>query len=511
MVIAVCRISTTTQEIESQKAELKQFILADGISEKDITWIEGIGASAIKEDDKFRKNITKVNELVESGSYSTVYAWELSRLARRKVTLDLLVEHLKKYKVQLKIKQPSLTLLNYDGSVNAGMEIALTLFGVLAEQEMFLKKERQMRAKKLRWENGFRGSGYAALGYNQFKGITSINEEQARLVKWLFQKYSEGTYSTRSLANEFNQQFGLNYKGYRIGKILNFKPYYNNTMGYQPIISEELFLKCQEILKKKQNPTKSNDTLRHYFLTRLIRCPKCGSGYTAGLQKGRHLYTCSKCQKGRIDASYLDGLAWKICKTLEYNSKIKDFFNKKEIANKRALLEEKIKNVELLISKRKDALERLKSGFLEGLFDMNEFKNKSIEISNEIKRLEKDKIKSQEELEILSQSNDEIHFTKFKQQLNNLSLEEMEVIVRKWIRRAEYFRDEHLIVFHIITDKTLTFEYTASNKKGSKFKVDGILLGTQKLVRADNDFHFEDIGTLEERVRLSDYLNEMPK
>lgn len=59
-IVAICRVSTTKQEIQSQIDELKSFILNDGVVEDDIIWVTGVGVSAVKEDDKFKANIENV-------------------------------------------------------------------------------------------------------------------------------------------------------------------------------------------------------------------------------------------------------------------------------------------------------------------------------------------------------------------------------------------------------------------------------------------------------------------
>lgn len=146
--ILLLRVSTEKQEIESQKEELTKLAIADKYKTKDLIYIEGVGASAIKLNDKYLAEVDELFSTIEQDkSINTVYAWEISRVGRNEEMLMKIKNFLIEHRVNLIIKEPSLRLLNPDGSVNNGTELAFSLFATMSAQEFKVKKERFKRGK----------------------------------------------------------------------------------------------------------------------------------------------------------------------------------------------------------------------------------------------------------------------------------------------------------------------------------------------------------------------------
>ena len=141
--IAIIRTSTVQQEIESQKKEVLGWCIRDGLTLDEVEVVGKQGASAIKLDEEYTRNLNKVYELIESTpTIKTVYAFAIDRIGRNEEVLMHFKNRLIKYGVQLKIMNPTLVLLNPDGSVNNGVELAFTLHATMAKQEMENKKAR---------------------------------------------------------------------------------------------------------------------------------------------------------------------------------------------------------------------------------------------------------------------------------------------------------------------------------------------------------------------------------
>ena len=143
--IVIIRTSTVRQEIESQKQEVISWAKGEGWS--DIIVIGDAGASAIKLDDLYLKNMAEIEKHILSGNIGCVFAWSLDRIGRNEETLMRFKNMLIDNNVQLMTKNPSLTLLNDDGTVNSGMELAFSLFVTMSKQEMEQKRARFKRAK----------------------------------------------------------------------------------------------------------------------------------------------------------------------------------------------------------------------------------------------------------------------------------------------------------------------------------------------------------------------------
>ena len=143
--IAVLRVSTQSQQIDDQREELYEYIKSMGYDE--IIPVEAIGASAVKLDAKYMEMAEKIKATILDGGIDAVCVWEISRLGRNEVILMDFKEFFIKNKVQFISKNPSLKLLNDDGSVNAGTELAFSLFATMAKQEAAENKARFKRAK----------------------------------------------------------------------------------------------------------------------------------------------------------------------------------------------------------------------------------------------------------------------------------------------------------------------------------------------------------------------------
>ncbi len=149
--------------------------------------------------------------------------------------------------------------------------------------------------------------GWAPVGYTnnpKTRGI-DIDYEKARKVKKLFEFYSTGRYTLKSLANwckEKNLRGNLSKEiaVSNIQKILQ-NIFYIGLMKYrgeifegkhEPLISKKLFDKCQEVMSKRG---KVQEIRKHNFaFLGLLKCASCGASITAEIQKGHNYYRCTK-------------------------------------------------------------------------------------------------------------------------------------------------------------------------------------------------------------------------
>lgn len=277
--ILLVRVSTTKQEIDTQKKELIEYAMADGYNKNDLIIIEGIGASAIKLNDKYLAEIENLYQTIENDkSINAVYAWEISRIGRNEEKLMQIKNFLISHKVQLVIRTPSLRLLNNDGSVNAGVELAFSLFATMSKQEMTVKKERFARAKARNKAEGKFNGGRVKLGYSiDANKYYIVDEEKAQVVRNVFDWYINGM-SLRKIYNKLADMgiyTTLKYTSgnQRIGIILRDKAYIGEGL-YPQIVDTEVFNKVQEMLS---NRCKSHDSKNIYFCKGLIKDATTGA------------------------------------------------------------------------------------------------------------------------------------------------------------------------------------------------------------------------------------------
>lgn len=364
--------------------------IADGYSIDEIEVVGRAGASAIKVDEAYQENMNRVYELIDTiPTIEAVYAWAIDRIGRNEEILMKLKNTLITKKIQLVIKNPSLRLLEANGDVNAGVELAFSLFATMAKQEMEQKKARFNRARKRNDEKGKYNGGYVAYGYMVKDGYIVINEEEAKIVRLIFTELASGKYSCDGLAREL-QDRGIKFKGKKmlfsnVRGILKNKIYCGeqlNTAGsvrnVPQIVSKELYDKATAAISAN-NPSKTNAyTNRNLLGLRLIKCPYCGCHFSVAAK----LYQChnhnrnyydsrqgfEKCPNGiSIGVANLDRLLWYAAATVHFEY-LKQLTGQRdeEIDSKVEVLNQKIQHLQSEIDSLADKRKRINLVFMDG-------------------------------------------------------------------------------------------------------------------------------------------------
>lgn len=389
-VIAIIRTSTTQQEIESQRQEVLSLALADGYSMDEIEVVGKAGASAIKVDDAYKENMDKVYNLIDTvPTIEAVYAWAIDRIGRNEEILLGFKNRLIEKKIQLIIKNPSLRLLEANGDINAGVELAFSLFATMAKQEMEQKKARFKRGRKRNDEMGKYNGGYVAFGYEVKDGYIVIKEEEAEIVRLIFKEFASGKYSADSLAREL-QSRGIKFRGKKmlysnVRGILKNGIYSGEQVSASgtnknipPIISKDLADKAKAAYSLN-NPSKTNSyTNRNLLGLRLIKCPYCGCNFSVAAK----LYQChnhnrnyydsrqgfEKCPNGiSIGVDNLDRLLWYAASTVHFKY-IKELQSVRgnEIDEKVEVLNQKINHLQNEIDTLADKKSRINVVYMDG-------------------------------------------------------------------------------------------------------------------------------------------------
>lgn len=406
--IIIIRESTKAQEIDSQKQDIINYAMKDGYSLEEIMIIGEAGASAIKLDEAYLRNMRKVYETIEdsNNSIKCVYAWAIDRIGRQEVPLFELKNYLVERKIQLIIKKPSLRLLEDDGSVNGGVELAFSLFATMSKQEMEMKAARFKRGKRRNAEQmKFNGGWCTKFGYQvDENGYVIINQAEADIVRLVFKEFSSGKYSINSLTKELRNRGVVKPNGDKITV-----GFVKNTLsetayiGYidddtkrshrkYPVITEVLDLwEHVQTIKSRNNIQIEKGNKYNHLALKIVKCKECGHNYVAN---GK-CYRCwnhflkyvtkseSQCSNSiSIRIQYLDELLWDIA-SIEHadyitsfkdstiqelennirinNQKIDELQNKlNDISNKRERINDLYMEGEINQSKRKDKLELIK-------------------------------------------------------------------------------------------------------------------------------------------------------
>ncbi len=299
--IIFSRVSTMIQDLEQQETTLYQAAKADGFKDEDIITISE-HESAVKNDISERLGISKAKEAIKNQKVKVIYAFELSRIARR---LDVFYEFRKfliENKVQLKILNPKVQLLTEDGEIDENFSLVFSIFASLAEQEARLMQARFKRGKEKLREKHLYAGGDIPFGYtvNKDKEYV-IKEDEAELIRDIYEMYK--TMTVRDIAKELvltgRYDGAINsaqtlirnilHREYYTGRESSYNGFRDNRHSYKfpAIISCETFDETKKKIHDRKKYTKTrckNDYLCRGLVVNIngekLKAYACHNAYT---------------------------------------------------------------------------------------------------------------------------------------------------------------------------------------------------------------------------------------
>lgn len=323
--ILLVRVSTEQQSYDEQEKQLYVRAIKDGYSDEEIEPIKE-KESGIKLKEEDRNGLNRMKEVITNNKIECVYAWEISRIARTKKVLFSILEYLIEHKIQLKINEPNITLLNDDKTINEGSETVFTLFAQIAESEMRNKKARFARGKKSAGKDKKYIGGYLLYGYRvNEKGYLVLNEKQIEVVKYIFKTYLSTDCSVRSLANELTELGYISYKNESTARVFVSNVLHNYSYA---ACSDSLYKYDEVIIAKKdidaaiekcnKNISLSKSVIKHIYFCKSLIKSDCGHIYTAHSASINACYKCPICKKSNyININMIDSLVWYVAIILQ--------------------------------------------------------------------------------------------------------------------------------------------------------------------------------------------------
>lgn len=450
--VIFARVSTEAQNYDEQINRMMAVALADGYKRENLIEI-AVKESAIKKSEEEREGLNLLKEAVTNDcDINAVYVFEISRLGRRMDVISSVVEWLTNSHIQLVCDTPNIRLFERDGSVSFGAQMMIYLMGVLASQEMKIKKERFANGKARAKKEGRFVGGSVKFGYclNEKKQII-VDESKVNLINTIFDMYIDGQ-GNEAIANYMNEM-GIAYKKsktYTRSRVSKFI----SDEAYKQIVGEQKYNDAQSV---RANHTKHSGKERKMSMgERLIKCADCGRNFRL---VGRN-YVCSGHKaEYRDSGAELDGKALYCPNSTNLNVKFVDatlvqwatiWYGKDLMADntvRQGQLQKelddipyKMLKIEKDIEKLQGKKDRIAENYEDGMIDRETKDKKFRAVDADMKKAvaEKEALEIRKrEIESSFKTDGEWKFIREMKDIENLSHAELYEIVHNTIDRVE--------------------------------------------------------------------------
>ena len=317
-IAAYCRVSTDKSDqlnsLEAQKKFFMEYTEKNGHNLVRLYADEGISGTKTKNRKEFLRLMRDANQ----GLFDMVVVKDISRFARNTVDLLQNIRALKALGIETTFLTSNMTVLGQS-------EFVLTIFGALAQEESANTSKRVKFGKRMNAEKGRVPN--IVYGYDKTIGDyfnLTINQEEAQIVRQIYEWYLNEGYGAAKIANMLNEK-GLRTKRNcswsqtsvcRIltnelytGKIINGKQevtdFLTGTRAEKDesewlvtdrpdlrIIEPEQYEKAQEILHGRHRAFQINRERQSnkYLFSMLIKCKECGWSFRRTVRTYKNTY-----------------------------------------------------------------------------------------------------------------------------------------------------------------------------------------------------------------------------
>ncbi len=281
------RVSTTREEQENSIENQIQFFTEMIKNDPHWTYVEGYVDRVRGEAAENRANFMRMVEDGKAGDFDLVLTKEVSRFARNTIDSLTYTRELLRAGVGVFFQNDNICTIDTDS------ELRLTIMSSIAADEVRKLSERVRWGHKRSIESGNVLGNSRIFGYDKDDRRLVINEEEAEMVRMIFELYSTGKYSSRKIEKllfekgyrgrngtqiHHNTINGIiqnpKYKGWYCGNKVKVTDYRTREQRFLPeeewvmykdesgeivpaIVSEELWDKCNAIFKERSTAIKS--------------------------------------------------------------------------------------------------------------------------------------------------------------------------------------------------------------------------------------------------------------
>lgn len=330
------RVSTQGQDLVQQTEIVLREIKRCGYDDEDIIKIE-TKESAIKLDIEERKGWQELKSCILTGDVECVFVYEISRLSRRQSMLFEIRDFLIKNKIQLVCMEPYMRLLDNNGNMTQQANFLFSIFTMVAESEMMLKKERMMRGKIHKMKQGIFIGGSIPFGYRMREDRKLVRDEnQARVVRMMFDLCEQG-YGATTIAKHLIEigeieSVSLNAAAQTVRNIIINDLYVgvSKTSNYvlPQIITQEQFDNC--VKARKQRLRAKQDYGFVYYSQGLLFNTEDGRMLSPSMKTGKYgVVNLSTGAHMVISLNYIDSVLLHLTKTHLKSNAVPDIDKKR--------------------------------------------------------------------------------------------------------------------------------------------------------------------------------------
>ncbi|WP_249704709.1 recombinase family protein [Bacillus zhangzhouensis] len=494
------RVSTEEQtkghSLEAQESTLKEFAENKGYEVYDVYSDGGYSGKNFNRPEIQRLFNDLINDRID-----IVLVWKVDRLSRNNTDVVSLIDN----ELTPSNKKLIITSIDMDSSSPTG-HMFISLLSTFARYERATIIDRVNAGMRKRAEKGYWNGG-TILGYDSVDKMLAINERESEIVREIFKLRSEGK-GYKFIANILNSRGTKTKKGKAysipgiklilnnhvyIGKMVwskhqnwNIKRRAGKTEPlivdgvHEPIIELELWEKVQQINEYQKNTFTTNRNFNgNFFLTGLLKCPKCGAGTVMSKSKKKnsdeyHLYYMCQAyhSKGRavckanlikkenVEQKVLSEISFLIDNNDIFSELLKELNSDTEKVNETHIADKKIFRRQL--NKALDKRSKLDEDYFAGELKSSTYNRLMNDLQKEIDTLESNIRKSQSKISSNERSvnKDEVIYAlkNLKKLFEIVSDDEKKVLVRsliKEIQMEENRKDIKKITFWFSSDNVL--------------------------------------------------------
>lgn len=308
------RVSTDMQaeegfSLEAQLQRLKAYAESQGWVVVEDYCDDGFSAKSLD-----RPEMQRLINDIPKKKFDVILVYRLDRFVRSVLDLHELLQLMEQYDVKFK------SATEVFDTTSATGRLFITLIATLAQWERETIAERVHFGMAKKAELGERNGAPAPYGYDLVNGKLVLNENEARWVKYIFDRYEY--VGSQTITKELNRQGVLTKRGdawsdFSVRYVLR-NPIYAGFVRWNyesfskgkrkrtgaemivpisqedfvPIVDKEQFDRVQQLMAERSKQAFRSDNFYPY--SGVARCEKCGYGLTGNTKKktGYRFYKC---------------------------------------------------------------------------------------------------------------------------------------------------------------------------------------------------------------------------